>query len=59
MNWTTIIVGQDHKEIKDEMVLSKENCSRHNPRRLVIVYISFEFDYNYSSYCYSIFLLVS
>ena len=41
------------QESKDRLVLSKENCYRHNSRRSVLVYISFEFDYKSSSYYYS------
>jgi len=46
------------QESKDKLVLSKENRPWHNPRRLVLVYISFEFDYKSSSCSYSVFLLI-
>ena len=37
-------------ESKDKLVLFKENRHRHNPRRCVLVYISFLFDYK-SNFC--------
>ena len=48
--------GSRWPESKDKQVLSKENRPRHNPRRCVLVYFSFEFDYK-SNFCgYSVFL---
>ena len=43
---------------KDKLILSKENCHQLNPRRLVLVYISFEFDYRSNSFLYSVFLSI-
>ena len=51
--------GPRWQESQDKVVLSKENRSRHNLRRSVIVYISFEFDYKSSSCGYSVFPLIS
>ena len=46
------------QESKDKLVLSKENHPWHNPRRSILVYIFFEFDYK-SSFCsYSFFLSI-
>ena len=50
--------GPRLQESKDKLFLSKENRSRHNPRRSIFVYISFEFGYKSRSYSYSVFLLI-
>ena len=34
---------------------TRRNCSRHNLRRSILVYISFGFDYKSISYCYNVF----
>ena len=47
--------GSKWQESKDKLVLPKENRPRPNPRRLVVLYISFRFDYKSSSCCYSVF----
>ena len=46
------------QESKDKLVLLRENHSQPNLRRLVLVYISFGFDYKSSSCCYSVFPLI-
>ena len=46
------------QESKDKLVLPRENHSQPNLRRLVLVYISFGFDYKSSSCCYSVFPLI-
>ena len=46
------------QESKDKLILSKENRHRHNLRRSVLVYISFEFGYKSSSCSYNVFLLI-
>ena len=50
--------GSRRQKNKDKLVLSKENRPRLNPRRLVLIYNSFEFDYKSSSCGYSVFLLI-
>ena len=50
--------GSRWQEKKDKLVLSKEDCHQLNPKRLVLVYISFEFDYKSNSCCYSVFLSI-
>ena len=51
--------GSRWPESKDKQVLSKENHHRHNPRKCVLIYISFEFDYKSSFCCYNVFPLIS
>ena len=46
------------QENKDKLVLYKKNHLQHNSRRLVIIYISFEFGYKSSSCSYSVFLFI-
>ena len=58
MSCATITVGPNDKKNKNGLVLAKENHPRHNPRRLVLVYISFEFDYRSNSFLYSVFLSI-
>ena len=46
------------QECKDKLILLKENHPRHNPRRSVLVYIFFDFDYKSNSCFYSVSLLI-
>ena len=46
------------QESTNKLVLSKENRHLRNPKRSVLVYISFEFGYKSSSCSYSVFLLI-